>query len=148
MDHKCKRIISGKTYNTETATKLSGWDTDGQDFYVVQGQHLYQSRFGAFFLYKYQDDGPEGPEESLEPLTPEQAREWLEKYRSYDVDLIESLFGTMPEAGSSESKFTLRLPDHLRNRLAALAKANGQSLNAWMVRCLESCASKAMSDDE
>jgi predicted HicB family RNase H-like nuclease len=117
---------------------LEGWDDEFHG--ITCGQHLYQSRFGAFFLYSYQDDGPEGPEQSLKPYTPEQARQWLEKYRSYDVDLIESLFGKMPEAGSSESKFTLRLPDHLRNRLAALAKANGQSLNAWVVRCLEQCS--------
>ena len=53
---------------------------------------------------------------------------------------IERLFGEMPEAGSGESKFTLRMPDSLRERLAERAKANNQSLNAWMVRCLESCA--------
>jgi hypothetical protein len=56
------------------------------------------------------------------------------------------LFGKMPEAGSGESKFTLRMPDSLRDRLAERAKANNQSLNAWIVRCLESCAAQAVSD--
>ena len=78
---------------------------------ITHGQHLYQNRYGAFFLHIYQDDGPEGPEEYLEPYTPEQARNWLEKHYSYRVDLIESLFGKMSEAGSGESKFTLRMPE-------------------------------------
>lgn len=140
MAYRCKRIIDGKTYNTETATKLAGWEVTEDEYPMTHGQHLYKSRLGAFFLYRYADDGPDGPEQALEPLTPQQAREWLEAHRSYDVDLIESHFGKMPEAGSSESKFTLRLPDSLRGQLAARAKANGQSLNAWMVRCLEHCA--------
>lgn len=138
MDRKCKRIISGKSYNTETATKLGGWEDNDEGF--MQGADLYQNRLGAFFLHKFQDDGPDGAEEKIEPYTPEQAREWLEGYQSQDADLIESLFGKMPEAGSNESKFTLRIPDNLRERLAARARANGQSLNAWMVRCLENCA--------
>jgi hypothetical protein len=135
---KCKRIIDGRTYNTETATRLAG--SDNNDYGFDQGEHLFQNRFGAFFLYSYADDGPEGPESDLRPLTPEQAREWLEKNESWNVKLIERLFGQMPEAGSGEIKFTLRLPESLRDRLAAKAKENDQSLNAWIVRCLETCA--------
>lgn len=52
----------------------------------------------------------------------------------------------MPEAGSGKSKFTLRMPDSLRERLAERAKANDQSLNAWIVRCLESCAAEGAPD--
>ena len=137
MAIKCKRIIDGKTYNTETATKLAAVEDDE---YVITGEQLYQTRYGALFLYRYAEDGPDGPESGIVPYTPEQARAWLEKHRSYDVDLIESVFGKMPEAGSGESKFTLRLPDSLRERLAARAKDNGQSLNAWIIKCLERCS--------
>ena len=66
-----------------------------------------------------------------------------EKNKISRVDLIETLFGEMPEAGSGEIKFTLRLPESLRDRLAACAKAKEQSLNAWIVRCLKSCAATA-----
>lgn len=135
MDRKCKRIIDGKTYNTETATKLGGWMDDEYGF--EQGEYLYQSRLGAFFLYCFSDDGPEGPEQEIKPCAPDQAQRFLEQHESYSVDLIESLFGEAPEVGSGEIKFTLRLPESLRDRLAALAKENNQSLNAWMVRCLE-----------
>jgi hypothetical protein len=49
----------------------------------------------------------------------------------------------MPEAGAGEIKYTLRMPESLRDRLAARAKTNDQSLNAWIVRCLETCAAEA-----
>ena len=136
MDIKCKRIIDGKTYNTETATQIAGWS--GDDGPYERGSFLYQTRFGAFFAYEYLDGSGEDDFERMEPLTPEQARAWLEKNASYDVALIERLFGEMPEDGSGETKFTLRMPDSLRDRLAERAKANRQSLNAWIVRCLES----------
>jgi len=141
MAVKCKRIIDGKTYNTETATELAGWDDD--EYPITYGEHLFQNRFGAFFLYTYQDDGPDGPEADIKPLSAEEARAWLEKHQR--VSVIEAVFGKMPEAGSGESKFTLRMPDSLRERLAERAKANDQSLNAWIVRCLESCAAEPAS---
>lgn len=136
MKIKCKRIIDGKTYNTETATQLTGFTECDEPVEVTE--YLYQNRFGAFFLYRYVDTGhAEYDKEEIIPQTPDQAREWLEK-RENKVDLIELLFGKMPEAG--EVKFTLRIPESLRHRLAMLARENNQSLNAWIVRCLESCA--------
>ena len=141
MAVKCKRIIEGKTYNTETAALLTGWENDySEEGPFVGGSYLYQTRFGAFFLCTYFAGSGEDDFEKIEPFSPEQTREWLEKNQSWNVELIERLFGEMPEAGSGEAKFTLRLPDSLRDRLATLAKANSQSLNAWIVRCLESCA--------
>ncbi len=149
MAIKCKRIIEGKTYNTETATQIAG-SAGADEGPYASGAFLYQSRFGAFFLYTYFENfqAPEDDCEKIEPLTPEQARKWLEDNQSYHPDLIEKLFGEMPEAGSGESKFTLRMPDSLRDRLAVLAKANDQSLNAWMVRCLEACAAETASGAE
>ena len=141
MTIKCKRIIDGKTYNTETATQIVGWADDNDEYGPYDsGRYLYQTRFGAFFLYDYLSGMGEDDRETIEPLTPEQAREWLEKNCSWNVDLIERLFGQMPEAGSGEIKYTLRMPESLRDQLAARAKANEQSLNAWIIRCLESCA--------
>ena len=135
MEIKCKRIIDGKTYNTETATQLAGWDEDNGPY--DSGEYLYQTRFGAFFRYWYLDGAAEDDFERIQPLTPDEAREWLEKKVSWQPELIEKLFGEMPEAGSGEAKFTLRLPESLRNRAAAAAGENGQSLNAWIVRCIE-----------
>jgi len=138
MAHKIKRIIDGKTYNTETATLIEGRDEN--EHHYDTGEFLYQSRFGAFFIYRYLSGIDEEDYNTIVPITPEQAREWLEKNYSYQPELIEKLFGEMPEAGSGEVKFTLRMPESLRDRLSARAKENDQSLNAWIVRCLEGCA--------
>lgn len=135
---RCKRIIDGKTYNTETATQIAGWDQDEDQF--TYGDYLFQSRYGAFFQYTFLDGASEDDHERITPLTPEEARKWLEKKVGWDPDLIENLFGEMPEAGSGEVKFTLRMPESLRSRLADKAAAKNQSLNAWIVRCLETCA--------
>lgn len=138
MAIKCKRIIDGKTYNTETAHEIFRYSQDhGPGEY---GGQLYQTRFGAYFVFTFADGFYEDDHETITPYTPDEARRWLEEHASYEPELIERLFGEMPEAGSGEIKFTLRLPESLRDRLAARAKANEQSLNAWMVKCLESCA--------
>jgi hypothetical protein len=145
MSLKCKRIIDGKTYNTETATRLAAYDNYAGP--CEYGSHLYQTRFGAFFLVKYQEGSFDEDFELIEPLTPEATREWLEKYQGHEVDLIERLFGEMPEAGSGEVKYTLRMPESLRDRLAIMAKGNKQSLNAWIIRCLERCAEPSAPGD-
>ena len=134
----CKRIIDGKTYNTETAVLLAGHRQEDDESPIETGTFLYKTRFGAFFLYQYQDYGPDEDNfDAIQPLTAAEAQAWLEKNESYNTDLIERLFGKMPEAGSQESRFTLRMPDTLRDQLAERAKANGRSLNAWIIRCLE-----------
>lgn len=139
MAIRCKRIIDGKTYNTETATQIAGWN-DQHDGPWDSGTYLFQTRFGAFFEYSFFEGMNEDDFEKIRPLTPDEAQKWLEERVSWDPALIERLFGEMPEAGSAEVKFTLRLPESLRNRLAELAESNRQSLNAWIIRCLERCA--------
>lgn len=39
--------------------------------------------------------------------------------------------------GRGADQFVLRLPDGMRDRIAAIAKANGRSMNTEIVRCLE-----------
>lgn len=141
MAHKVKRIIEGKTYNTETATKIGGYDYDEGPYET--GDFLYQTRFGAFFQYTYLNGRDEEDYDRIKPLTPDEARNWLEEKLSYEPEVIEKLFGEMPEAGAGEIKYTLRLPESLRDRLAARAKENEQSLNAWIIRCLERCADES-----
>lgn len=138
MAFKVKRIINGKTYNTETATEIEGFeDFSGSS---NRGDFLFQTRFGAFFRLHYDERGDEYDYTTITPLTPDKAREWLEEKVSWQPELIEKLFGEMPEAGSGEVKFTLRMPESLRDRISTHAEQNKQSLNAWMIRCLERCA--------
>lgn len=125
-----KRIIGGKTYNTETATKVAEVPNPyGATFF----DELYQTRHGAYFRYV----GDEDEECFLTPLTPPEAQGWMEEKGM--IDLIERHFGEQPEAGAWESRITLRIPDFLKDRIEALATEKGQSLNAWIMRCLETC---------
>lgn len=133
-----KRIIEGKTYNTETSIKLhsvSNWDSLDAKWSCPfeQVEILYQTRHGALFLVTICDD-PEDVDK-LTPLAPSEAQKWLEENNC--VEIIEKLFGEMPEAGESESRITLRMPDTLKNKIELMAQKNGQSMNAWIVKKLE-----------
>lgn len=133
-----KRIIDSKTYNTETAARLASAAQRYDE--PAKFDELYQTRHGAYFRYygDWASSDHNGPLEEIQPLTPQQAQIWIEQNAS--TDLYEKHFGEQPEAGESESRITLRVPDRLKNRIEALAEANGKSLNAWMMRCLEGCA--------
>lgn len=131
---RCKRIIDGKTYNTETATQLGRWQVDEPP----REETLFKTRHGAYFLHVFLDMVPD---ERIEPLEPEGAQKWMEQH--CHPDLTEAEFGEMPEAGDPEARITLRIPETLHRRLAAIAKDRKQSLNAWIQRCLERCAAEA-----
>ena len=147
MALRMKRIIDGKTYNTETAAQLASWSSvDDPAMANLAGEVggvLYQTRHGAYFVVQY--DGNLDPWDDgylkLMPLDPGQAQRWTEQHCS--ADEVEAEFGEMPEAGAAEAKLTLRMPEVLRKRLVALAEERKQSLNAWIVRCLEGCVEAA-----
>jgi predicted HicB family RNase H-like nuclease len=140
-----KRIIGGKTYNTETATRIARYGTEPPTEPGTKLASLYQNRHGAYFIH---EDGFELEDEIGEwvqierviPLSSAEAQAWLEKYVGWNPELIEAHFGEMPEAGTGEVKFTLRMPESLKRRLDVLATRRRQSLNAWIVRCIENCA--------
>lgn len=138
---RCKRIIDGKTYNTETATRVAGCSNMDVPFPPAFeiAEVLYQTRHGAYFRYYYDErvDEWESAFEGIKPLTPEEARIWMEK--NANTELIEKHFGEMPEAGEGESRVTFRMPDSLKRKIDAAAAASKQSTNAWLVRCVERC---------
>jgi len=131
---RCKRIIDGKTYNTETSTMLGRWEPDD----VPVEETLFKTRHGAYFVYVFLDTVPD---ERIMPVEPEAAQKWMEQHCR--AELIEAEFGEMPEAGDPEARITLRIPETLRKRLAVIAEDRNQSLNAWVQRCLERCAAEA-----
>jgi predicted HicB family RNase H-like nuclease len=140
MSSMTKRIIDGKTYNTETATLVAEAATDPYE--PSEFDELYQTRHGAYFRH-YGDWARvdhTGTVSYVEPLTPAEAQAWMEKHAW--AELLEKHFGEQPEAGESESRITLRIPDALKSRIEEMASANNQSLNAWIMRCLESCAKR------
>jgi predicted HicB family RNase H-like nuclease len=127
-----KKIIDGKTYNTDTATYVTGGDNSE---YSSAWWGLYQTRHGAFFTIVVDHDGETVLE--FRPLTDQEAYKDLEKHANH---LIEQYFGTMPEGGAAERRLTIRIPGNLADRLEAAARAKGLSLNSYAMRCFERCA--------
>lgn len=123
-----KKIMSGKIYNADTATLVHDFEYRGGSGY----QGMYQTRQGAFFLWRYEDsDG------DITPMTDAEAQAWLERHANC---LVEQYFGDFPEGGASERRLTIRLPGNLVSRLEALAERKGLSLNSYLMRCVERCA--------
>jgi hypothetical protein len=101
-----KKIISGQTYNTDTATRVHQFTYQGDDCY----QGLFQTRHGAFFLWQY-DNGAEWGD--VKPLTGEEAFKWLEQHAN---PRLEKYFGPFPEGGTAERRLTVRLPKVVSRR--------------------------------
>lgn len=126
-----KRIIDGKTYNIDTATRLAG----GGDERSLGWWGLYRTRYDAFFKVMVDHDGETVLE--FKPLTDEEALAALQEHAPHRVD---ECFGPFPEAGSAERRLTIRVPGNLAARVEAAAEAKGLSLNSYVMRCFERCA--------
>lgn len=154
-----KRIIDGKTYNTDTATLIHRWE--GETFLPPSEEEndrpfeeLYRTRHGQFFLkvneadVSFDRDGyidGAGWGQDIKPLTPAQAHSWL-KTAGVTQEQIKQQFPHDPPDDlvapeSTESIVYLRLPDSLKRRLDTCAERKGQSLNTWVMRWLENAAS-------
>lgn len=125
-----KRIINGKTYNIATATEVV---CEGSE-YSSGWWGLYQTRHGEFFKVRVDHDGSTVLD--FGPLTDVEAQALLEKHANH---LVEQYFGEMPEGGAAERRLTIRIPGNLADRLETVAKAQGQSLNTYAMRCFERC---------
>ena len=155
-----KRIIGGKTFNTETATVISReekfvkwepWQEDEVDESegYLDTETLYQTRQGDFFVVVTEleadfDHGrPIGasPVERLKPLTAGYALDWLRAHHPpLTAKVLTLLARRMEKERTEASAVLLRIPQSLKERLEACAKNKGQSLNTWVMRCLEQVA--------
>lgn len=147
-----KRIVGGKTYNTETAALVArGWWTDNsrwrQDAVRMQDD-LYITRGGAFFRVRTEVDNAEA-RAILEPLTRARAEEWAaeDEVEIYDATAL----AEPPEAAAEvepEATLYIRVPRALKERIEGHAKEDGVSLNAWVMRCVERCAAEQVEPAE
>lgn len=100
-----KKIIEGKTYNTETAQFLGDWQNLWKGDYHYYREELYHTKKGTYFIYgegngaspyaKRFADGY-GPGKDIKILSESEAREWAEKKLSTDEYI--KIFGE-PEEG-------------------------------------------------
>ena len=95
-----KRVIEGKVYNTETATKVAEyWNQLGRgDFNAIE-EDLYVTKKGNWFMYYYggantgysiSTGGYASSGEGLKALSDNEAFEWLQK--NEETQAIETYF--------------------------------------------------------
>lgn len=127
---RCRRIIDGKTYNTETSINVCGPLEDEVGF----EETLFKTRFGAYFIFWAH---PDGEQQGIKPLDDASAEKWLAE--THLLDVYEAEFGLPPEAGDdSEARITLRIPESLRRKIQKLAQSRKQSINTVIQQALES----------
>lgn len=146
-----KAIRAGLTYNTETATKIgvgtrciiNEWNEEYFRF------TLYQTRGGAFFTIDQSvelETEEVSDAEYLNTWTLEEAQKLVleESRQHFDWASPNTLFDDPPEAERQDSPSDgltvhVRMPRSLKEHIEKCAKADGTSINAWMMRCAERC---------
>lgn len=138
-----KKVINGKRYNTETAKKLAGWESD-QDYRGLyhEEEELYCTKAGNYFLYCYGGAGSKYNQqvgsnewasgELIQPISEERARKWAEE--RLDGDEYEMIFG-VPES-SEVMQATIYIPAKLAERLTARMNAEHSSRNELIIMAL------------
>lgn len=141
-----KRIVDGVTYNTDTSTLVAQgecWSRYNHEQVPAMG-YLYQTRGGAYFVLEEFEIGKDENDEPIMrskvvPHTAEDAQKWL---MTGDVEVFHNPFEDPPEAAAEQeasATIYVRVPQSLKQRLDAAAKADGASGNAWSIRCIERC---------
>lgn len=101
-----RKIINGKSYDTETAHLVGGTDNGlGYRDFGHLYEYLYRKRAGEYFLYGeggamtryavYSADGSRSSGETITPMTYEAAREWAEK--NLTAEEYEGEFGVVDD---------------------------------------------------
>lgn len=144
-----KRIIDGRSYNTDTAAAVAETSWEDEDTLTKRDintqQKLYQTRGGAFFLVTTESwvdrDGDNCGRNTFEAMSAEKAAGWV---MGQNVEILdETVFAAPPEAEAEETPAAtifVRLPASLKTRVEARAKLSSKSMNAWVVEQLEVAA--------
>ena len=135
-----KRIIDGRSYDTEKAAEVGCWSNNrsARDFGHCS-ETLYRKRTGEYFLH-----GEGGPMskyrravdvnnwtggEDITPLTVEEARRWAEENLS--ADEYEAEFGEVAE-DNSRQVLSITMAASLAEKLRREAAKVGLSLSAYI----------------
>lgn len=143
-----RKIINGKSYDTDKATLVGSWDNGSwdSDFDYVE-EKLYRKRTGEYFVYgeggaRTRYAKPDGYNSwrggaLITPVTYEEARSWAEEH--LDAAEYESEFG-VPEEG--DAVISVRVPAATKRVLEAECSRRGVT-QAELVRQLVDGLSEA-----
>lgn len=140
-----KKIIAGKVYDTDTATKLGVWwsSNDVRSFSRCE-ETLYHKRTGEYFLYGY--GGPmtkyaraEGQNswtggDRIMPMSYDEARTWAEEH--LETGEYEAAFGEVTE-DESEYALYVKLPMPVADKLRRIASQQGKALRDVLVDLIQ-----------
>ena len=120
-----RKVINGKSYNTQTATAIGSATWGGT--YETDRIHetLFRKRSGEYFLHGEggantayrvydKDAGQWVKGDKIVPFTYGEAKEWARK--NVDADTFKKLFGRKIEDGTTKT-YTYRLPVYLADKL-------------------------------
>jgi predicted HicB family RNase H-like nuclease len=144
-----KRVINGVTYNTNTSTRIARAERTDEASHGRPAQRrewvLYQTLGGAFFLVCTTETGWETSDgewknvvnQEVQPISRERAQAWIFESQ---VELLTDVFANTPEAAAEDAPgatLYIRVLASLKNQADRLARDEGVSLNAWVMRCVE-----------
>ena len=142
-----RKIINGRTYNTETSKEIGSWDNGiyGNDFRNCS-EDLYKNTKGAYFLvgeggpmskYAVSHGNQTSGNKELIPMTAAEAQEWAEGHLT--VEEFEEEFGEQEEAGSdltTRERVNLTLDSGIMANLRKLAAKTGVPMSTMVDRAI------------
>lgn len=145
-----RKIIGGRTYNTETSKLIGSWDNGiyGRDFRSCE-ERLYKNTKGAYFLvgeggpmskYAVSRGNETSGGEELIPMTFAEAQEWAEK--NLDSEEYEAEFGIQEEAVPSDlttrERVNLTIDTGIMASLRKLSTESGVPMSQMVDRAIKS----------
>jgi hypothetical protein len=148
-----KRIVNGKTYNTETASLIARYEADHYNQRMNRRSEIetwiYRTEAGAFFqvldetiIDLMAESMPPISRIAVQPLSRTELDRLIAN-SGFDIEIIdETLLPPPPEAGAEDDEAAtatmyLRLPPSLKARCEAAARKGQQSANLWARQALE-----------
>jgi predicted HicB family RNase H-like nuclease len=147
-----KRIIDGKTYNTDTATTVARYEYEDRNGYETEAT-IYVTKGGAFFaVHEWEVPDPNsyrGEETKTKTYAEALSRAEVDRLVATEKDLEifnEKALALPPEAVTEEeagATIYVRVPEALKAKVDEAASGAGTSINAWALRCFEACLARS-----
>lgn len=138
-----KRIINGKTYDTDIAT-LVAENTQHDNRGQTVGTTLYQANDGVFFAVdeierEHRHNGDWHARKSYEWEVVGDAGDARRFCEKRGLTIFENIDDVLPEASFDQfaGNISVQLPSSLRHMMMAESKKQNLSLSAFTLRCVE-----------
>ena len=139
-----RKVINGRTYNTETSKKIGNWDNGIYGDFRSCEEDLYKNTKGAYFLvgeggpmsmYAVSHGNSTSGSTELIPMTAEEAHEWAEE--KLTAEEYEAEFGVQEEASPSGLVNRERVGIALDNEVLARLREHSARTGVPMARTVD-----------